>query len=406
MILALRVFAPFAFGYFLSYTYRVVNATIAGDLANEMALTAGDLGLLTSTYFLTFAAFQIPLGMLLDRFGARRTESILLLFAAAGAFVFAFAPNVPMLILGRALIGLGVSACLMGAFKAFVQWFPGERLPLINGFQMAVGALGAMTATTPVEIALGFMDWRGVFMVLGTLTLLCAAVLFAVVPDPEGQAPKTTLSAQFGGVRAVMTSALFWRVAPLTFTAQASFLAVQSLWAGPWLRDVGGLDEAGVAQGLLIAAATMGIGFILVGLIAERAAKIGLRPIGIALFFIGCSMVVQTLIVFEAPVPASVLWALYALVGTSGIVVYAGLSQVFPSNLAGRVNTSVNLLVFVGSFAFQWGTGAIIDLWPLSETGGYAPQAYQAGFGVVLGVQVLAALWLLLFRRAPLPLKF
>ena len=203
MILALRVFAPFAFGYFLSYTYRVVNATIAGDLANEMALTAGDLGLLTSTYFLTFAAFQIPLGMLLDRFGARRTESILLLFAAAGAFVFAFAPNVPMLILGRALIGLGVSACLMGAFKAFVQWFPGERLPLINGFQMAVGALGAMTATTPVEIALGFMDWRGVFLVLGALTLLCAAVLFAVVPDPDGQAPKTTLSAQFGGVRAV-----------------------------------------------------------------------------------------------------------------------------------------------------------------------------------------------------------
>lgn len=190
MVLILRVFAPFAFGYFLSYVYRVVNATIAGDLVHELALTATDLGLLTSTYFLTFAAFQVPLGMLLDRFGPRRTESALLLFAAAGAFVFALAPNVPTLMIGRALIGFGVSACLMGAFKAFVQWFPSERLPLINGCQMAVGAIGAMTATTPVEFAMDFTDWRGVFVGLGVLTLAGAAILFMVVPDHRGETPK------------------------------------------------------------------------------------------------------------------------------------------------------------------------------------------------------------------------
>lgn len=406
MILTLRVFAPFAFGYFLSYVYRVVNATIAGDLVGELSLTAADLGLLTSTYFLTFAAFQVPLGMLLDRFGPRRTESVLLVFAAAGAFVFAIAPSVPALMVGRALIGFGVSACLMGAFKAFVQWFPGERLPLVNGLQMAVGAVGAMTATAPVEFAMGFTDWRGVFMGLGVLTLACAAILFMVVPDHAGEAPKTTLRAQFGGVLDVMTSPLFWRVAPLTFTAQASFLATQSLWAGPWLRDVGGLDGDAVAQGLLVAGGTMGIGFVMAGLIAERAAKFGIRPMGIAFFFIALSMAVQTLIVFEAPIPAAALWAAYALLGTSGIVVYAGLSQVFPRHLAGRVNTSMNLLVFVGSFAFQWGTGIIIDLWPLTASGGYDPAAYRAGFGLVLATQVVSMLWLVLYRRAPLPLKF
>ncbi len=88
MILA-RVFVPFACGYFLSYLYRVINAVIAPDLVAELRLDAAELGFLTSTYFLTFALFQLPLGMLLDRFGPRRTEAALLMFAALGAFVFA-----------------------------------------------------------------------------------------------------------------------------------------------------------------------------------------------------------------------------------------------------------------------------------------------------------------------------
>ena len=160
-----RVFVPFALGYFLSYLYRVVNAVIAPDLVRDVGLDANHLGLLTSAYFLTFAAFQLPLGILLDRLGPRRTEAALLLIAAAGAFVFASAESAAGLIAGRALIGLGVSACLMAAFKAFVVWFPSQRLPLVNGCQMAAGGLGALAATAPVEAALAFTDWRGVFLV-------------------------------------------------------------------------------------------------------------------------------------------------------------------------------------------------------------------------------------------------
>ncbi len=126
MILA-RVFVPFACGYFLSYLYRVINAVIAPDLVAELRLDAAELGFLTSAYFLTFALFQLPLGMLLDRFGPRRTEAALLMFAALGAFVFATASDIGGLVAGRALIGFGVSACLMAAFKAFRIFFAAEQ---------------------------------------------------------------------------------------------------------------------------------------------------------------------------------------------------------------------------------------------------------------------------------------
>jgi MFS family permease len=149
-----RVFLPFAGGYFLSYLFRTVNAVIAPDLVHAVGLNAADLGLLTSTYFLAFAASQIPLGILLDRFGPRRVESLLLLWAAVGAALFAVGQTTTTLLVGRALIGLGVSGCLMAAFQAFVLWFPKPRLPLVNGCIMACGSLGALVATAPVEALL------------------------------------------------------------------------------------------------------------------------------------------------------------------------------------------------------------------------------------------------------------
>ncbi len=274
LTLALRVFLPFALGYFMSYVFRVVNAVIAPDLVAELHLDAGALGLLTSTYFLTFAAFQLPLGILLDRFGPRRTEAILMLVAAAGAAVFALANNTGTLIIGRGLIGIGVSACLMAAFKAFVQWFPAGRLPLINGLEMAAGGVGALAATVPVEAALTITDWRGVFWGLAALTVGTALLVYLVVPErDDGPSPHATLRQQVGGLVEVMTSPVFWRVAPATFTTQASFLAVQSLWAGPWLKDIAGYDRAGVANGLLVIAIAMTAGFIFAGWVAERLGR-------------------------------------------------------------------------------------------------------------------------------------
>ncbi|NIO43073.1 MAG: MFS transporter, partial [Burkholderiales bacterium] len=166
----LLVFLPFSAGYFLSYLYRSVNAVISTDLIDEFGLSASALGLLTSAYFLGFASLQIPVGLMLDRIGPRRTNAFLLLLAGSGAVVFSMSNGLAGLLLGRTLIGFGVAACLMSSIKAFTVWFPLERLPAMTGRMMFVGGLGAISATAPVEAALHVTDWRGLFLMLGLAT--------------------------------------------------------------------------------------------------------------------------------------------------------------------------------------------------------------------------------------------
>jgi len=402
MILA-RVFLPFAFGYFLSYLYRVVNASIASDLAKDAGLDASDLGLVTSAYFLTFAAFQLPLGILLDRFGPRRTEAALLLFAAAGAFVFGMSESTTGLVIGRALIGFGVSACLMAAFKAFVMWFPSGRLPLINGCQMAAGGLGALAATQPVETALTLTDWRGLFVMLGVLTLVAATIIFFVVPERRSTTVAGGLGAQAGGIARIFSSSLFWRAAPLTVMSQASFLAIQGLWSGPWLRDVGGFGREAVIDHLELIAASMVAGFVVMGFLAERLSRLGIRPMTVAAAGMALFMLVQVVVVLQWTGAVLPVWMLFGFFGTTGILPYAALSQQFPGELAGRLNTGLNVLVFVLAWAGQQGIGVVIDQWPTTASGGYDPAGYQAGFGMMLVLQVAALAWFILYRGDRVP---
>jgi sugar phosphate permease len=393
--LAVRIFLPFALGYFLSYLYRTVNAVIAPNLATDIGVDPSGLGLLTAAYFIAFASSQLPLGLLLDRFGPRRIEAALLLFAAAGAYIFSRSETLTGLALGRAFIGFGVSACLMAAFKAFVMWFPAPQLPLINGIQMTSGGLGALSATAPVEALLVVMDWRSVFGLLSLATLAVALIVFFVVPDKRETQPPGSLGRQMAGVGEVFSSPVFWRIAPWATLSQAAYLAIQGLWSGPWLRDAAGFDRSAVAQVLLLVAVAMTAGYLLLGIVANRLSRAGWHPMTVAAGGMLVFMLVQAMIVSGWIPDARLVWMLFGFFGTSGILCYADLSQRFPARLAGRVNTGLNLLVFIVAFTAQWGIGAVIDLWP-STTTGYAVPGYQAGFGLMLGLQLVAMVWFLI----------
>ena len=202
MHLGLRLFLPFAAGYFLSYLLRNVNAVIAPELTRELDVSAADLGLLTSAYLLTFGAFQLPLGVLLDRYGPRRVEAVLLLIAAAGSAWFAVGTSLGELAAARALIGLGVCACLMAAFKAFAVWFPAERLPSLNSAVMVAGGLGALAATTPLAWAVPILGRQDLFLVLAALVVLAAIGIYST-PEKPASAAGGTLAQQLrelGGV--------------------------------------------------------------------------------------------------------------------------------------------------------------------------------------------------------------
>ena len=397
-LLFLRVFLPFALGYFISYFFRNVNAIIEADLVGDLGFSAASLGLLTSVYFISFASFQLPLGLLLDRFGPRRTESVLLIFAALGALIFSMAESLSGLILGRLLIGFGVSACLMASFKAYVLWFPPDRLPLMNGLQMVAGGLGAMSATVPLRTALEFTDWRGVFLILSGLTLFSALVLWLVYPEKEGSAGPVPMKKQLEGLKTVLTSRPFLAIAPLVMFSQSAQMAIQGLWAKPWLRDVAGLDEAECANHLMWMMAAMMAGFFLLGLLSERlyhARKIS--PVTVGVSAMAVFIVLQLLMALGWTAQPMLLMTAFSFFATAGILPYAGLSQIFPKDLSGRVSTSLNLTVFLGAFAVQWGLGEIISLWP-TQGKGYAPESYGAAFGSLAVLQLSGLLWFIVLN--------
>jgi predicted MFS family arabinose efflux permease len=394
-LIPLRVLLPFAFGYFLSYLFRVVNAVAGPALAAEIGLDAGSLGLLTSIYFLTFAAFQLPLGVLLDRYGPRRVESILLVFAAAGAGLFAVAGDLTSLMIARGLIGLGVSACLMAAFKAYSLAVPADRLPLVNGIHLAAGGLGALAGGAPSEFVLQAAGWRGLFVGLCGLSLIAALALAVFGPRQKSDGAGEPLGEQLRGIIVVFTNPVFARIAPLCVAVTGTALAVQGLWAGPWLRDVAGLSPAAAASSLSLMAVAMLAGFLAFGAIAARLQNYGISTLQVAVAGMVLSAGTQVLIITLQAGFAAHAWYAYAFFGTAGILVYPVLTSAFASQMSGRVITAINFLVFVFSFAVQWAVGEAIDA--LSPASGVAG-AYDTTFTTLIALQVAALVWFILTK--------
>lgn len=392
------VFLPFAGGYFLSYLYRVVNAVIAPDLITDIGVGPSELGLLTSVYFIFFASFQLPLGVLLDRFGPRKVEAMLLLFAGFGAFIFARADSLTSLVIGRALIGFGVSACLMAAFKAFTLWFEKDKWPIINGFQMAAGGLGALAATAPVEAALQITDWRGIFTALSLLTFLVAAAVFFIVPEKDRNHSGESLHNQLRGLHRVFTSKEFWQIAPLTTLSQAAFLSIQGLWAGPWLSNVANLERGEVAEVLFWVAIAMISGFLILGTVAERLHRHGISVGDTAVAGMVVFLAIQLLLIVGPGQWMFPVWLGFGFFGTSGIIAYSALSQAFPVELSGRVTTAVNLLVFITAFIGQWTIGVIIDACSSSSQATLSVEGFTYGFSLFFVLELAGVFCYLLCR--------
>jgi nitrate/nitrite transporter NarK len=385
-----RLFLPFAAGYFVSYVLRNANAVIAPELTRELTLTAADLGLLTSAYFLAFAAAQIPLGMLLDRYGPRRVEAALMLFAAAGTLLFALGETITQLAIARGLIGLGVSACLMAGLKNFSQWYPPERHAAFAGAIMVAGGLGAVTASVPLEALLPLLGWRGVFLALTALIVVITAYLFFFAADHHGGISRSTLGQQWGGVAHVFGSRRFWRFAPLTALFSGGFMAIQGLWVVPWLINVDARTRADAAGYLLAIALAMLASYLFATLFATRLIRRGIT----AATLLGGSMLIGwcafLLNVAGAP-PALLWWIGFGFFLSATQYVYTAVTHRFPLELSGRVSTALNLMAFVGAFGLQWGIGVIVD--SLTAEGWPAASAYRAAFALVVALQALAWIW-------------
>ncbi len=397
--LVLAVFCPFAAGYFLSFFFRNVNAVISRDLARDFDLSSADLGFLTATYMLAFAAFQLPLGVLLDRYGPRRVLTALMCVAGTGALVFSLAQDFVMLSLGRALIGLGVSGCLMGAIKAFTLWFPLSRLATLNGLYLAIGGLGGLSATAPAEAFLGPFGWRALFSVLAAASVSAAALIFFLVPEKPLPGHGQTLRAQIAGFGRIFASTPFWRIALPLVVCHAVYQALQGLWLAPWLYDVAGFERAAVAGALFTTAVAYTVGSVFFGVSSDRLAGAGVSRLTVYKLGLVTSLAMFILLAAGVTAALPLILAVYGFSAISGALAYALFAPLFPPEMTGRVITASNVMMFATSFLFQWGIGAVLRFFPEAD-GRYPLESYAVAFWSLAALQVAVVAWLLPMRES------
>ena len=400
----MRLFIPFALAFFMSCILRTINSVLSPTFIETFQMSASDLGIMTSAYFFSFAIAQIPLGVCFDRFGPCKALGVDMLLAVVGCFIFASAQNVTFLFVGRALVGFGVAGCLMAAYKEFGDWLPKEKLPMYNSLESFVGGVGGMVATTPINIALDFMSWRTVFIVLGVITLGVALTVF-FAPNKKGDVNET-MGKQFAGAVKIAATGRFWRLAPVAVMGQATYLAMNSLWIGPWFKDVFHAGDTEVPNLLLLCATAITVGYLVNGFVANwLKAKF---KVPVYKTIIG-SMALYTVCLFMValyPQGGKIFWTAFVFLGPFSLLSYPVFSDIFEVSMSGRAQTMYNMLVFIMSTVIQSGVGMIIDMYEPTADGGYSVQGYTTAILILAAILAFTVLWAVFFRRNKKELRY
>lgn len=397
---AALVFLAFAFAYFLSSLLRAVTATLAPTLAQEFMLQARDLGLLSGGYFLGFSATQLPLGKWLDRHGPRKVQLGFLGVAVAGCLVFSLADNFAGLLAGRVLVGAGVSACLMAPLTGYRRWFTPTTQMRANSWMLMTGSLGMVASTLPVQWLLPVLGWRPLFWGLAALVLLSMAWMALGVPrwHTADSAPTTPGANTEDGYGVVWRNPYFQRLAPLGFFSYGGMVAMQTLWAGPWMQKVAGYTPLEAATGLFWINVSMLCTFWAWGMVNPWLLRKGLGANRLMTIGLPSSLVVLALIVVLGPQAGAGAWALFCMTSTFVSLSQPALAMTFPQALAGRALSAYNLVIFVGVFVVQWGVGLAVD--GLAAAGASLLLSYQGAMALYLACNAAAYAWFVLRGRS------
>jgi len=398
------VFLAFAAAYFCSALVRAITATLSPVLTQEFSLQASDLGLLAGGYFLGFAAMQLPLGKLLDRYGPKRVILYFLSVSVLGCLAFSMATGFAWLLAARVLVGMGVSACLMAPLTGFRRWFDAGTLLRANSWMLMTGSLGMLASTLPVQWLMPLTGWRPLFWVLAALIVLSMGAIAWVVPHwtltPKvvPAARDAPLPAADTGYSEVWKSAYFQRMAPLAVFNYGGLVAVQTLWAGPWMVRVAGYSPLAAATGLFYINACMMVTFWLWGMVNPWLSRHGWPANRLMAWGIPLSMVSLAGNIAGGSSTGWLGWAVFCVACSVMGLAQPAVGMAFPAALAGRALSAYNLMIFGGVFAVQWGIGLLIDAFAAAGLAQVA--AFQSAMGVFLCCCIASYLWFMSKRGA------
>ncbi len=389
---AVIIFSVFACGYFISALLRAITATLSPLLTSEFSLSAGDLGLLAGGYFLGFASMQIPLGYLLDKHGPKKIVSSFLLIAIIGTIAFALAQNFAGLLLSRILIGVGVSACLMGPLTAYRIWFADEYQQRANAWMLMVLSMGFVFSTLPVQILLPVIGWRWVFGLIAILIFLVILMTIFFIPKWKNNETNEELNNN-SSLSIVWKNQFFLSTIPLGLFNYGGMVAIQTLWAGPWMVRVSGYNPMESATGLFWINITMLIAFFIFGYILPKVTKLGFETMKIMKIGLPISYVSLLMIIFLGNNAGALFFTIYLLTSIVLTLTQPAVALSFPTKIAGTSLTSFNLLIFVGTFIMQWSIGIAIDI---SKYLGFSEtKSFQIAFSLYLIICVISYLYFL-----------
>jgi len=377
---AVFIFFVFACGYFISALLRAITATLSPLLTTEFNLNAGDLGLLAGGYFLGFASMQIPLGYLLDRHGPKKIVSSFLLIAIIGTVAFALAQSFSGLLISRILIGVGVSACLMGPLTGYRIWFADEYQQRANAWMLMVLSMGFVFSTLPVQILLPIIGWRWIFGLITLLIFIVIILTLLFIPKWETENNKQEKS--IGSLSDVWKNKFFKSTIPLGLFNYGGIVAIQTLWAGPWMVRVAGYDPLESATGLFWINITMLLAFFIFGYILPKITKLGFESMKLMKFGLPISYLSLLVIIISGENAGAIHFTIYLLTSIVLTLTQPAVALSFPTSLAGKSLTSFNLLIFIGTFIMQWGIGLVIDL--CQFLGKEEVQSFKISFTVYL----------------------
>ena len=389
---AVIIFSVFACGYFISALLRAITATLSPLLTSEFSLSAGDLGLLAGGYFLGFASMQIPLGHLLDKHGPKKIVSSFLLIAIIGTIAFALAQNFAGLLLSRILIGVGVSACLMGPLTAYRIWFADEYQQRANAWMLMVLSMGFVFSTLPVQILLPVIGWRWVFGLIAILIFLVILMTIFFIPKWKNNETNEELNNN-SSLSIVWKNQFFLSTIPLGLFNYGGMVAIQTLWAGPWMVRVSGYNPMESATGLFWINITMLIAFFIFGYILPKITKLGFETMKIMKIGLPISYLSLLMIIFLGNNAGALFFTIYLLTSIVLTLTQPAVALSFPTKIAGTSLTSFNLLIFVGTFIMQWSIGVAIDI---SKYLGFSEtKSFQIAFSLYLIICVISYLYFL-----------